>query len=62
MKKLNAEQCRIIERNIPEAVRLADAEEAAYKKKHGNLRQFEGWNAVYHRAMDELCKKDGVRV
>ena len=62
MKKLNTNQCKTIERNIPEAVRIADAAERTYRKKYGNLKQFEGWSAVYHRAMDELCKKDGVRV
>jgi hypothetical protein len=62
MKKLDAEKRKIIEGNIPEAVRAANAAKKQHLKEHGNLKDFEGWDAVYHRTMDKLCKADGVRV
>jgi hypothetical protein len=62
MRVLDDHKKDIIQRNIPEAMRVADAAEVKHRKEYGNLKTFEGWDAVYHREMDKLCKKDGVRV
>lgn len=62
MKKQDDKTRDLINGNIPEAIRLADKAEADYRNKHRSLKGFEGWDAVYHRSMDKLCKDLGVRV
>lgn len=62
MKKLSEFKTRMVESNIPEAMRHADE----YVRSKGGDPKHVAWSIVwsqeYHKKMDELCKADGVRV
>jgi len=62
MKLLDNEKRGMIESNIFAAVAEAN-EHVKQNCTHLNTDQRNtAWNVAYHRAMDRMCKLDGVRV
>lgn len=62
IKLLNEEKILKIRRNQRKAIRHADAYVVAHYRNFPDEFKALQWSAIFHEKMDELCKKDGVRV